>query len=375
MFIKYFFYSIKNKLLWHIITLICLIGLILVFFCADTFLVNAVGNKENSLFGAQSMEIDFVEADLDKMEEDIFDLIHALPNMEICAVYCGTDNDNQDYSYYYGTFTLFAFNDYESMRSYWTEERNADISALPTREQFENREKTVMLGQIKDYLDPTPTFRFADENHLYVGPDDDVYTVTGFLSNAMPLNIMLGTQPKGMTFKELSILFKDVVTYDQLEQITKLTEAFDAAHGCYTELPYLDNVIDMRKNTYVIIVSTLMLIIIAFNASIIFRQLAEHHKMEFAVYRICGFSKKTNVKFGLMEALAISAVSAVCACAVFEIGLKNVLSKNFGLVDSVFSMDYLALLSVGFIIISAVMFMLCVAPALRKSVVRQLADI
>ncbi|MCM1297927.1 MAG: hypothetical protein NC203_04635 [Firmicutes bacterium] len=376
MFIKYFFYSIKNKPIWHIIVLICLIGLLLVFFCANAFLINAVGNMENSFHGALAMNVDFNgNRSLDEMEEKIFSFIQAVPNVSVCGVYYGDDNDNSDYSYYYGSFSLFLFNDYESMVSYWTEERKADISALPTREQFENREKTVMLGQVNGFLDPKPTLRFADENHIYVGPNDDVYTVTGTIPNGFPLNIMLGAQPKGMVFRELNISFKDVITYDQLEQITKLAEDFDEANGCYSKLPYLDGVLSMRKNAYVIIVSVLMLVIIAFNMSIIFRQLAEHHRIEFAVYRICGFSKEKGVMFGIAEAFIISAVSAVCACTIFEFGLKDILSKSYGLVDSVFSLDYLILLSVGFVIISSIMLMVCVAPSLRKIAVSRLAEI
>lgn len=378
MFVKYIVNSIKNNPLWYILTVLCEIALLLIVFCANGILLNALANNTKALENSNYFHLDLNETLTTSKPQDrelidsIFEKVDDIEDM-VLVVATGTDS-----SVYYSTFPFIrAFASYEDMEYFYKEYQELDKSNLPTRQQYENHEKVVIMGDVEynNWEDYYAYFRYLDEDHILVGPDDVPCTVTGYSPFISGVDYIYGCEPDNMQIYMISFALKNIPTKQQAAEITEfLKDTFNFDLDSFIE-PELQNLLDIRKNGANILLSSLMLLLIVFNITLIFKQTVERRKRNFAVYRFCGFSQRTNIVYFFGEMLILSALSALSACIIFECAVKSALSSYYSVVETLFTPGYYFLLSLGYIVVAALLFALCIVPSLKKSIALQLSNL
>lgn len=368
MFFKYLYNSVKNNHIWYLTIILCEIVLAVIMFCANGILLNTLSNYNDTSL-SKYLSIELNEPLITSKSEDrekIDNFLSELPLAKEMLLHLDKNSRNN-----FEFITLFAFQSYDSMISYWSEERHADKSILPTREQYESGEKIAFLGSISD-----KPLRSADEDHILIGPNNDIYTVLGTVPGSKGVFISYGMEPENVGVKNLYITFKDIPTYQQISQINDLVnETFGLDNIYGLQLPDFQDLLDLRKNISNIILTALTLLLIVFNVALIFRQAVSRHKSEFAVFSFCGFSKKVSIIYSLAEMLILSALSVITALALFEYYIKPLLSQYYSAVSVLFTPEYYLILITAFMGVCALMFAICVVPIIKRDLISQLSNI
>lgn len=281
--------------------------------------------------------------------------------------------DHMKYNYWN---MVMYFQTYEDMYKYLTEHKDNPLPAgsLPTREQFENHEKIVLLstGQGSD----SDEYVFSDEQHLLFGNDGDEYLIVSKIPwNALVL--FLGSEPDDAKVSEIYFELDSIPTQEQVDEIHKLFNDIvirEYAPFCsYTKIPEIKNLLDLRKEASTIIITALLMIIMSFNYMTIIKFMIEKRKNDYAVFRLCGFSKRKAMTFPMLETLGISAVCVVVSCLLFEL-LKPLIVLYSPVVYSMFDLWYYLCFSLGLILITMILFLIYVLPTLNKSVSDELRE-
>lgn len=367
MLCRYLINSIKNNPVRHLLMILCQAVLLSMVFCASGILLDALDHSSNTSLSSSivvPIENNPLTTSISEDKAKIDAFLSGIPDMSFCLMSVKPDCIKNQ------TDMLFAFNSYDDMVSYYVSDRNADDSIFPTREQYDNHEKLVMIGNSGG-----GDFNFTDENHILVGPGDDIYKVTGYLPNSSGIYLSYGSEPDGIVINRIFVDFKTAPTQQQIDEMGELAIQVLGAEPDEIRLPVLQDLLNLRKNMANIVLTVLLFMLIVFNTALIFRQLVNTHKTEFAVFSFCGFSKKTAVLYSLAEMMILSLISALAAVIIFEIFAKPIMVQTYGSVSALFTADYYVFLILAFMIVSLLMFLLCVAPILKKTAIHQLADI
>lgn len=390
MFIKFFINSIKNYPVRYIVTVLCEIFLLLIVFCANGILLDTFAKSNQEYNNAKYFDISLLGQVLNIDDINIDDVALNISDTDDKAVIDGFRNEISDIqdinhmmllcpgdmeNYYTMTPSIYAFDNYKSMRDFFCNVFGMKESEIPTKQQYDNHEKVVIGGEkVQDFALGPDDYRYVDDNHILVGTENTVCAVSGFSSSVGGLAFIYGCQPENMKVTYISVQLTNVPTDIQVKEIKEVIKKyFGTEVSLY--IPETGNLLDMRKNTANIVLTLLLLMMVVFNIIIFFRQMIGRHKREFAVFGLCGFTKATAVYYSLGEMILTSLFSFVCGSLVFDMSIKPILTKSFGSVTTMFSFGYYIFLILIFIILSALMFMLCIAPILKKSVIRQFADI
>lgn len=379
MFIKYLTNSIKNNPFWYILTVFCEIVLLLILFCVNGILLNTLVNNSKAWMNSNYYSIPLKKTLTTSKPEDrkLIDSIYenAGDDIDFMVLDIVTGMDS---TMYYAMFPMIrVFKSYEDMVYFYKKYQETDESNLPTRQQYESGEKVVVMGNVEynPFEEYYAEFRYSDENHILVGPDDVACTVTGYSPHIAGVDYIYGCEPDNMQIYRIEFILKNIPTKQRLEEITGfLKETFDYDSEEFVE-PELQSLLDIRKNGANILLSSLMLLLIVFNITLIFKQTVERRKRDFAVYRFCGFSQRTNIVYFLGEMLILSALSVLSACIIFECAVKSALSSYYSMVEALFTPGYYFLLSLGYIAVTALLFVLCIAPSFKKSIALQLCNL
>lgn len=271
--------------------------------------------------------------------------------------------------------TVMYFSTYEDMVNYCTKhEVPLEKAALPTEEQFLNREKLVLLstGGGSD----SGKYVFSDEQHLLFGNDGDEYLIRSRIPwNAVIL--FLGSEPDDAKVSSIHFKLDIIPTQRQADEIDKLFREIVVGEYntvCTSYTPEIKNLLDIRKETATIIVTALLMFIMSFNFMTIIKFIIEKRKNDYAIFRLCGFSKWKALSFPMLETIGISAVCVVVSCALFEL-LKPVIALYSPVVYSMFDFGYYVCFVMGFAMVTAVLFLIYVLPTLNKSVSDELRGI
>ena len=271
--------------------------------------------------------------------------------------------------------SVLYFQNYDDMLNYCTKQADPPLScdSLPTKEQFENNEKVLMLGTGLD--SDSDKYVFSDEQHLLFGNDDE-YLIVG----EIPWNVVvlfLGSEPDDAKINRITIYLDSIPTQAQADEIDHLFREIvigEYASFCsLAKLPEIQNLLDMRKDAATILITVLLMIIMSFNYITIVKFMIERRKADYAVFRLCGFSKWKALIFPMIETITISAVCVVISCVIFEM-LKSLIALYSPVVYSMFDFGCYLCFSLVLIIITLVLFLIYVLPSLNKSVSDELRD-
>ncbi len=368
MFIKFFINSLKNNPVWYILTVLSETGLLLIVFCANGIFLDSIANHSNELRNAKFFHIDLNRTLWTSKAEDkdlIDSIFENMDGIEFLGMSVATGSDAKPY--YTGFPFVYAFDSYESMETFFSERFGLKQDDIPTRQQYENHEKVVIMGTPGTDEDWNPvSFRYLDNNHLLVGPDDIPCTIAGYSGSITGICMIYGCEPENTPIYSISIHLKYVPTNQQVTEIENFLRNTFGENITGLWKPDVYDLLDIRKNGANILLSAFMLILVVFNISLIFKQSVERRSRELAVFRLCGFSQKTSIVYVLSEMLIISSLSSVAACAAFELAVKNRILSYYSFVNTLFTPGYYSLLIIAFMAIMALMFAVFVAPIVKK---------
>lgn len=139
-------------------------------------------------------------------------------------------------------------------------------------------------------------------------------------------------------------------------------------------VPEEEDLLATRKDASILALTALMMIISTFNILAIFKSLVDERKGDYAVFRLCGYGKKEAMLFPLFEVLAVSGVCAALSCAVFTL-ITPLAASIYPVISVLFDITFYLFFTLGYIGITAVLFLIYIAPSLNKSVSDELREI
>lgn len=377
MFFKYIKSGLKKQPLNYLLLLLCAVVMLNIMLCASGILVNSMTNKSMAKHTSRVLTIWFdKKIPAQELQEKVEQF-----GAEIPYKYTEIDlflNVHPQEEFFYDTFQLYYYPDYEGMCDDFHETWNLSNGRLPNYQEFTNREKVILVGNMRVYGTPEDevlAFEAVDEDG-YLEVMGEKYKVLGDYEAAGGMFMLLGTQPKDTFIGGLQLRMVDPVTDEQNEVILSLYEKyFGYIPERLREVPEIYGLLELRADSANIGISAVLMFISTFNILLIFKYMLSSRKRGFAVFRFCGFGKATCVLYCGAEFMMLSAASAILSCLVFGTLIRPALAERYTMFNVMFTADYYAILIAAYLGISLIMFLIYIAPSLTKSVTAELRDI
>ncbi len=395
MFKKYIFNSIKKYPLKYVAIAICEVLLLVISLFSSCVLLERLSKTEaenpallysfsfSKLAGmswsANSKEAkEMVATDtanlpnITNMRERIYELCSRSP---IKIDYVGITPAGWEKNYYYTRIIYFP--SYENLVYYFTESNKPAWSVpknmLPTEQQYLNKEKVVVLGMGASHNE-NGEYVYSDENHLLIGKNDDEYLIAGTSISNIPY-IFFGTEPDYLKLSDIDFLFAEYPTQKQIDEFTALFTDIVAPdiEITYSDPPHIKDLLEIRKEIANIVITTALLLISSFNILAIFKMMTEERRTQYAVFRVCGYGKFKAILFPFAEIISFSGICAVLSCGIFA-ALTPLIKTIFPVVSAMFDFGFYAVFVLGFLVVTAVLFMIYILPSLNKTVSEELRE-
>lgn len=366
MFIKYMGKNLKQGFLGYMFIVLSEIAVMCVIMLTNGIIVNTVVENDKSVYQAKTFSFLVESTKLSDIEDNVNEFAQRMPYKfsEINMLVSPAEE-------LYGGY-LYLFYDYDAFKNYMQNKFDVSEDQLPTKEEFDNREKVVMAGNIPPAHKLYPT-AFESVQDGYLDIMGEKYKVSGYYGG-VGLYMLWGTQPDNINVSLIEIQMEDVVTDEQAEEILALyNECFDMPIG-WQSVPKESDLLEKRANEANIVTSVLMIIISVFNTLLVFKYMLSARKHSFAVFRLCGFGKSVCILYSGMEFLIMSAMSGIIACVVFDLLIKPAVAVYYGIFNVIFDLDYYVVMLSGYVVISLIMFFIYIAPFYARSITRELAE-
>lgn len=275
---------------------------------------------------------------------------------------------------YYHTYIVRAFPSYEAMVKHTMENHGLKADSCPTETQFYNREKTVIVGSDAggEWIDGEyvpRNFVFNEKNHLILHGEE--YQITGY-SNARGIVLLWETEPADVRVKGFYLEMENPITQKQAEEVNQcITNVFGDQVYQARDVETAD-MMELRMCSASILMSIIIQVLVSFNLILIFRMVLLERQKDYAVLRLCGYTKLRCVLFCAAELFLVFIPSAVLGCLVFDLAVKPVFQNFYSSFSFFFTFDYYALMCLLFTAVCAVMYCINVLPTFRRSVTQEL---
>lgn len=392
MFFKYLLFNIKLSASKYILLIICTIAVIIAAIAANGILMDNLSYEMQ--YTTKYMEVRFDEKRnacevRDKLNEIIdriepqFKFVRADPVLD--QEYISDDPDSPehgvDYSYEeemaktYNGAGFFLFPNYQKAKDHFTKVANVSSKSFPTEEQY-NSERVIILGKEVEYLDESPPhdpiiapFKYTDENHVIIGGEE--FLVAGKHPSYMSFAFFPGI-PDDMLTQYIDIYFDDIPTTAQVENMTRLIQE-TLGVDCQIDPPKTSDLLDIRKSTANIVITTLIQIIAVFNILIIYKFIIDSRKRQFVVMRLCGFKKSTCLTYLWSELILTAIICIPAACVLFEL-IKPSFAESYPVAAVIYTPMYYAVLGLIFLASVTFAFAVYIIPTFGKTLSRELRE-
>ncbi len=373
MFIKYIKTNLKHNCLEYAFIIIVEVIMLCFILFTNGVIINSITEENNSKYEASRFFLRFKEpvntADItNKVDEFVERIPYDFIDINLLFP------SKQAITEFYGSSGLFLFRDYYNFKEFMEEKFDVSSGQIPTQQEFDNKEKVVMVGTSLNSFDGEPT-AYESVTDGYIVLMGEKYRVSGYYDGS-GIYVFWGTQPVETQSSCILIEMKDVMTEKQTKEIMALYyEIFGEIPLASEQLPSTYALLDQRANEANIGISITMMLISVFNILLIFKYMMSLRKLNFAIYRFCGFGKFTCVLYSGTEFLSLSIVSSILSCIVFDKFLKPFLLSYYSIFDIIFTIDYYAVIIAAYFVISFIMFIIFIAPSLTKTVNAELRSI
>lgn len=351
-------------------------------FVSNGIMLDNMSEQDNIGYMARSMDFRFVKVLAEDEEDDgepcsvltsdirdeINELLKTIP-YGLSNIYLSIDDPKE----YYHTSIVRAFPSYEAMAKDTMNAHDLKQDALPTETQFNNREKTVIIGDAGgDWIDGeyVPTeFVINEKDHLVL--HDEEYQITGY-SRAKGIVLLWETEPADTRVTGFIIEMESPVTEQQAKEITRCVKNVFGERVYQQRNVQTADMMDLRMCSASILMSVIIQVLVSFNLILIFRMVLLERQKDYAVLRLCGYTKLNCVLFCAAELFLVFIPSAVLGCLVFDLAVKPVFQNFYSSFSFFFTFDYYALMCLLFTAVCAVMYCINVLPTFRRSVTQEL---
>ncbi len=366
MFIKYILKNLKHGVLGYLFIALSEIIIMCVIMAANGIIVNTVVENDKSVYWSKTFSFLVESTKLSDIEDNVNEFAQRIPyRFHVINMTLSPSKE-----LYNGG--LYLFYDYDAFKNHMQNEFNVSEDQLPTKEEFDNKEKVVMVGSANPGSNNyTSAVEAVSDGYLDIMGEK--YKVSGYYGG-VGIYMLWGTQPDNINVGLIEIQMEDVVTDEQAEEILALyNECFDMPIG-WQSVPKESDLLEKRANEANIVTSVLMIIISVFNTLLVFKYMLSARKHSFAVFRLCGFKRSVCVLYSGMEFLLLSAGAAVIACVVFDLLIKPAMAGYYGIFNIIFDFNYYLVMFLGYVGISLIMFFIYIAPFYTRSITRELAE-
>lgn len=373
MFIKYLKLNLKNNCLEYALIMICEVIMLCFILTANGIISNSVAEENNSKYEASRFFLGFKEpvktADIaGKVDEFVERIPYEFKDINLLFP------NKQSDAEFYGSSGLFLFKDYDTLKEFMKEQFDLSPDQIPTKQEFDNKEKVVMVGTSLNMFHGNST-AYESVVDGYIDIMGEKYKVSGYY-NGVGVYLFWGTQPVETQSSCFLIDMKDVMTEKQTNEIISLyKEIFGEIPLASEQLPETYALLDQRANEANIGLSIIMMLISVFNILLIFKYMMSLRKRSFAIFRFCGFKKITCILYSAAEFLLLSAASSILSCVIFDVLLKPILAGYYSIFEIIFTLDYYAVIIAAYFVISLIMFIIYIAPSLNKTISDELRGI
>lgn len=372
MFAKYIKSNLKKQPLGYLLLLFCGVIMLNIMLCSSGIMLNSLSNERGSKNASRYFTLYFESpVPASSLEEKVATFANRMPYefSGLNLMLSGEQRKNN----FYNTYNLYFFSDYNELSAYMEEKFGTDRSQLPTLTEFLNKEKVIMVGASRSPGAENSAIDYVDDGFLEIMGEK--YRVSGYYKG-VTMYMFWGTQPENIMISGLAIRMKNSVTEKQSDEIMALyNEIFGEISLGSQDLPETYGLLEMRADAANIAISAILLLISTFNILLIFKYMLSSRKRNFAVFRFCGFGKTACIMYCGIEFMALSAISSILACFVFDRAIKPVLSERYNMFDIMFTFDYYSALIAAYLGISLIMFLVYITPSLTKSVTAELRSI
>ena len=371
MFCKYLIKSFKKSPLYYIMMILLEAALIVVVLTANGIVLDSVTESNNSKYMAKHMELRFSEPQLvDDISDKLNSFAESIP-YDYILIDINISGNEQRYSFY-GGLPIKLFSSYQAMTSYMNDTFGLTQAELPTKQQFENHDNVVLVGNdAGTYLNENSErvsneYRYNDCGKLLISQEE--YCVVGHYSG-YGVYVFWGTEPTGTEISGIDILLKNVISEKQASEISNLfCEIFGEQNVTDIKLPQINDLLEQRKNTVSICICVVMQVIVVFNIMLLFKYMSNSKRRLFSVFRFCGFGPLECIMMNCGEFLCVSFVSSFLASIAFELFVKSCVGVYYSIFDVAFTLDFYIEVAVIYMAISLLIYFICIAPSLGKSV-------
>lgn len=375
MFFKYIFYNLKKHALSYLMILLCGIISLCIMLCGSGIMLDSVASRKN--YNRNETSVFTFNFSNPVLTEELEEKVEIFQTKLPCRFRMINLNltGEQSREYFYDTYHLYLFPDYEGLASNMYDVFATERDQLPTYDEFVNKDKVVIVG---DRL-PMGTYDIAALEHIdedgYIDIVGEKYKVSGYYDGT-GMYMLWGTQPKGTLIRGMVVRMENPVTEQQTEEIMEIyKEIFGDIPLTSQEIPELYGLLELRANTANVVISAVIMLISIFNILLVFKYMLSLRKRGFAIFRLCGFGKASCAWYCGVEFMVLSAISSVIGCLIFDKLIKARLAEYYITFNYMFTLDYYVILIASYLVISLIMFLAYIVPSLTKSVTAELRSV
>lgn len=375
MFIKYIRINLKKHFLRYFLIILLETALLCTAFTAEGIAFDTASDRNYSQTVAKTFRIKLRESiPAGDLRKKIDLLISELP-VSYRTIVFSLANEERDR--FYSTVAVFSYADYESMcEDLCSGAWDLNKSELPTREQFDAKEKVAIVGcDAGEYWENGEyipyEYQFTDSDHILVYGEE--FLVVGHSQNS-GVHIFFEHLPDDVKIKRVSFELKEFLSKEETDEVRELAGSYFDVDKF--EEPRFDSLLDTRKSSGIVMLSVLVMCMSVFNTLLVFKYMLSSRKKYFALLRFNGFKKSDCILYSGIEFLFISAVSAIVSFFVFSKLMMPLFAQRYSVFsERLFTPDHYAAMFGIFFGISAAMFAVYIAPSLSKSVTAEFREI
>ena len=140
MFFKYIFKNLKHSFLGYMFIALSEIMVMCVIMAANGIIINTVVEEDNSAYLSKTFSFLVEKTKLSEIEGKVDEFAQRLPyKFHVINMLVSPTKELYDGG-------LYLFYDYDAFKNHMQDSFNVSEDQLPTKEEFDNKEKVVMVG-------------------------------------------------------------------------------------------------------------------------------------------------------------------------------------------------------------------------------------
>jgi ABC-type antimicrobial peptide transport system permease subunit len=277
---------------------------------------------------------------------------------------------------------IFYFNDYEVLLQTFHDWHNMESDRLPTYQEFINSEKVIVAGSLSaDFAilddegnviyDESGRFTmegvYKEKINEHIKIYDEEFRITGYYSGPGYLSFF-DSLPEQTRVRELTIDLINIVSSERVKEIDALVTSLFDINPERIYLPHTKDLLQQQYSAINIFVSILIIFAVIMNTALIYKFMITLRIKSLVIYRMCGMTKGSCVRYCLIESTILSSLSFLISALISMFFTIPAATENYGSFNYIFTFNLFFLVFAVYLTASLIINLLYVSPAVLKSI-------